>query len=125
MSELTINEFYSNFMEEISMAKDSEKFGWESQDFFTAVMLEYLEDAGEAEGPVICPFRGYGLQLNAYSFSEDFENVDIFVSIFYESDSLSSVSKNDIDAAIKRTIQLYNESSLPRQQRSDRRREFR
>ena len=111
MSELTINEFYSNFMEEISMAKDSETFGWESQDFFTAVMLEYLEDAGEAEGPVICPFRGYGLQLNAYSFSEDFENVDIFVSIFYESDSLSSVSKNDIDAAIKRTIQLYRKAT--------------
>lgn len=110
MSELSFSEFYTNFMEEISMAKDSETFGWEPQDFFTAVMLEYLEDAGEAESPVICPFRGYGLQLNAYSFSEDFENVDLFVSIFNESDSLSSVSRNDIDAAIKRAIQLYRKA---------------
>ena len=111
MSELSISEFYSNFMEEISMAKDSETFGWEPQDFFSAVMLEYLEDAGEAESPVICPFRGYGLQLNAYSFSEDFENVDLFVSIFNENDSLLSVSRNDIDAAIKRAIQLYRKAT--------------
>ena len=39
MSEISINSFYSNFMEEITMASDSETFGWEPQDFFTAVML--------------------------------------------------------------------------------------
>ena len=71
MSEISINSFYSNFMEEISMASDSETFGWEPQDFFTAVMLEYLEETGETDAPVICPFRGYGLQLNAYAFSEE------------------------------------------------------
>ena len=111
MSELTINSFYQNFMEEISIASDSETYGWEPQDFFTAVMLEYLEDAGETDSPVICPFRGYGLQLNAYSFSEDNNNLDIFVSVYNESDTLISVSRNDIDAAIKRGIQLYRKAT--------------
>lgn len=75
------------------------------------VMLEYLEDAAEIEDPVICPFRGYGLQLNAYSISEDYENVDIFVSIYNETDSIASVSRTDVDAAIKRAIQLYRKAT--------------
>ncbi len=29
-------------------------------------MLDYLEEAGEAESPVVCPFREHGLQINAY-----------------------------------------------------------
>ena len=111
MSELTINAFYQNFMDEISVASDSDTYGWEPQDFFTAVILEYLEEAGETDSPVICPFRGYGLQLNAYSFSENNNNLDIFVSVYNESDTLISVSRNDIDAAIKRGIQLYRKAT--------------
>lgn len=108
---VSVNGFYASFNEEISMASDVETYGWESQDFFTAVMLEYLEDAADIEDPVICPFRGYGLQLNAYSISEDYENVDIFVSIYNESEIIMSVSRVDVDAAIKRAIQLYRKAT--------------
>ena len=66
-----------------------ETHGWEPQDFFTAVMLGYLEEAGEIEDPIICPFRGYGLQLNAYRISEAYDEVDIFVSIYTENETLS------------------------------------
>lgn len=106
-NDTSINQFYADFCEEIALACDIENHGWEPQDFFTAVMLGYLEEAGEIEDPVICPFRGYGLQLNAYYISEEYEEVDIFVSIYNENTSLSSVSRNDIDAAVKRGIQLY------------------
>ena len=68
--DISIAEFYNSFIEEISLASDAETYGWEPQDFFTAVMLDYLEEAGEVDNPVICPFRGYGLQLNAYHISE-------------------------------------------------------
>lgn len=111
MGEMTIERFYENLLDEISMASEAETYGWEAQDFFTAVVLEYLEESGEVDSPVICPFRGYGLQLNAYAFSEDYENVDIFVSVFNRSESLQSVSRNDIDAAIKRGIQLYRKAT--------------
>lgn len=107
----SINEFYKSFCEEITLAQDVETYGWEAQDFFTAVMLGYLEEAGEIEDPVICPFRGYGLQLNAYHISESFEEVDIFVSIYNENESISSVSRTDIDAAVKRGIQLYRRAT--------------
>lgn len=109
--ELSIRQFYESFIEEVNMAKDAETYGWESQDFFTAVMLEYLEDSSEVEDPIICPFRGYGLQLNAYSISDDYENLSIFVSLYNESSTITSVSRTEIDAAIKRGVQLYRKAT--------------
>ena len=109
--DISINEFYSGFCEEIALAQDVETYGWEPQDFFTAVMLGYLEEAGEIEDPIICPFRGYGLQLNAYHISESYDEVDVFVSVYKESPVLSSVSRTDIDAAVKRGIQLYRRAT--------------
>ncbi len=107
----TMATFYQNFMEEVLFAADKETSGWTTEDFLTAVMLEYLEEAGEVIDPVICPFRGRGLQLNAYAFSEDYENIDIFVSIFSDNDVPRSVSQTDIDAAIKRAIELYHRAT--------------
>lgn len=104
----TLDDFYKSFREEVLCASDTETSGWTTDDFLTAVMLEYLEEAGEVTGPVICPFRDRGLQMNAYAFSEDFESVDIFVSIYSDTEMPRSVSQTDIDSAIKRAIQLYN-----------------
>ncbi len=109
--DISINEFHSSLMEEVHMAAETETSGWEAQDFFTAVMLEYLEEAGEIEDAVICPFRGYGLQLNAYSTSEDYESVDIIVSIYNGSEAIESISRAEIDAAIKRAVQLYRKAT--------------
>ena len=106
----TLDEFYSAFQEEILSSADTDTSGWTTDDFLTNVMLEYLEDAGEVTNPVICPFRGYGLQMNAYAVSDDYEIVDIFVSIYSDSESPRSVSQTDIDAAIKRAIQLYHKA---------------
>lgn len=104
----SLNEFYTRFREEVLCSIDTDTSGWTTEDFLTNVMLEYLEDAGEVTDPVICPFRRYGLQLNAYAISEDGDTVDIFVSIYSDADQPRSVSQTDIDAAIKRAIQLYH-----------------
>ena len=107
----TLNEFYSRFCEEVLCDVDTDTSGWTTEDFLTNVMLEYLEDAGEVTDPIICPFRGYGLQLNAYAISEDCDSVDIFVSVYSDSEEPRAVSQTDIDAAIKRAIQLYHRAT--------------
>ena len=104
----TLDSFYRNFREEVLCACDTETSGWTTDDFLTAVMLEYLEEAGEVTDPIICPFRDRGLQMNAYAFSDDYESVDIFVSIYSDTEMPRSVSQTDIDVAIKRAIQLYH-----------------
>lgn len=106
----SLDQFYQNFREEVLFAADTETSGWTTDDFLTSVMLEYLEEAGEVIDPIICPFRGYGLQLNAYTISEDFESVDIFVSIYSDSDTPKSVAQTEVDAAVKRAVQLYHKA---------------
>lgn len=107
----TLDEFYRSFRDEVLCACDTETSGWTTEDFLTNVMLEYLEEAGEVTDPVICPFRGHGLQLNAYAISEDCESVDLFVSIYSDTEQPRSVSQTDVDAAIKRAIQLYHKAT--------------
>lgn len=106
----SMNQFYYDFMEEVSVASDMENSGWTKEDFLTSIMLEYLEEAGEVSDPVMCPFRSHGLQLNAYAIDEDCSNLDIFVCLYSDSDSPKSVSQADVDAAIKRAIQLYQKA---------------
>ena len=106
----SMDQFYYDFMEEVSVASDMETSGWTKDDFLTSIMLEYLEEAGEVSDPVMCPFRSHGLQLNAYAIDEDCSNLDIFVCLYSDSDSPKSVSQTDVDAAIKRAIQLYQKA---------------
>lgn len=110
MANKSLVQFYEDFNEEIQVSYETDSSGWNKEDFFTSIMLEYLEDAGEVNDYIMCPFRGYGLQLNAYSIAEDFSTLDIFVSIYLESDKPRTVSQTDIDVAVKRAIQLYHKA---------------
>ena len=92
------------------MSADEDLSGWSIEDFLTSIMLDYLEEVGEVEDYVICPFRGYGLQLNAYSLTADYEKLTIYVSIYTDNNKPKFIGQTDIDVAIKRAIQLYQKA---------------
>ena len=106
----SMEQFYQDFREEILMSSDMDTNGWTTEDFLTNILLEYMEEAGEVTDPIMCPFRSHGLQLNAYAIAEDYSSLDIFVSIYSDNDNPRSVSQTEIDAAIKRGIQLYQKA---------------
>lgn len=108
---MKFEEFFVEFTEQVELLKEEDSYGWEPQDFFTVVILDYLEDVGEVESPIVCPYRDRGLQMNAYSAEEDFSTVNLFVSIYNEENEIQNVSKNDIDAALKRAIQVYRKAT--------------
>ncbi|MBU3188331.1 AIPR family protein [Clostridium bowmanii] len=109
-SNISLLEFASNFYQEVLLAKETDAYSLEFEDFFTAVMLEYLEEIGEVENAVICPYRVLGLQMNGYSISEEFDSVDIYVSIFDENENPQRITRTEIDASLKRAIQLYRKA---------------
>ena len=106
----SMEQFYQDFREEVLMSADMDTNGWTTEDFLTNILLEYMEEAGEVTDPIMCPFRSHGLQLNAYAIAEDYSSLDIFVSIYSDNDNPRSVSQTEIDAAIKRGIQLYQKA---------------
>lgn len=107
---MTFETFFREFTQQILLLKDNETYGWEEQDFFTAVILDYLEEVGEVDSPIVCPYRAHGLQMNAYIFSDDYDCLDIYVSIYYPGEEVQNASKADIDAALKRAMQIYRRS---------------
>ncbi len=107
----TLEQFYHRCMEEIAVAQEENLSGWQNEDFLTEQMLEYLEETGEAEDPVICPFRSHGLQMNAYAIAEDYSDIQIFATVFSDSETPKTVSQTEIDALIKRAIQLYQKAA--------------
>jgi hypothetical protein len=107
---LSLAQFYSDFIEEVNLAANSQSTGWEKEDFFTVVALEYLSDAGEVDDAVICPYRDRGLQLSAYTISDDYESIEIIVSIFNDSVHAQSVARTEIDAALKRALSLFRKA---------------
>lgn len=109
-SDISLLEFAANFYQQVLIAKETDTYSMEFEDFYTSVMLEYLEETGEVENVVICPYRERGLQMNGYSISEQFDSVDIYVSIFVENENPQNVSRADIDATLKRAIQLYRKA---------------
>jgi hypothetical protein len=107
---MSMDEFYSDFMNEVNMVAEVQTSDWSKEDFFTAVVLDYLVDAGEADDVIICPYRDRGLQLNAYAISDDFESVDIYVSVFNDNDKTQGIPRSDVDAALKRALSLYRKA---------------
>ncbi len=108
---MSFDKFYEEFREQIEIVKGNSDYGWEEQDFFTAVILEYLEDVGETDSPIICPYRAHGIQLNAYCFGEEYASLNIYVSVYYPEKTAKTASKTDIDAALKRAMQVYRRAT--------------
>jgi hypothetical protein len=109
-SSISYLQFYEDFITDIELASESQDSGWTKEDFFIAVALEYLSDAGEMDDTIICPYRDRGLQLNAYSISDDYEIVELYVSVFTDSSIPHSTARAEIDAALKRALALYRKA---------------
>lgn len=104
---LTLDEFYHSFYEELDTARRNDSLV-KVDDFFTNLMFEYLQDLGEVEDPVVCSYRdNSGIQLNGFAFSDDYYRVDLFVSLFTDTDALLSIPQGDVTAALKRCLNCY------------------
>lgn len=110
MTNSDLNKFYQKFMGQVFVEKDKGNDAFSPEDCFTSVMMDYLEDIGEIDSPVNCPFHTDNLQLNAYCVSDDYENVDIIVSLFKEKEKPEIISDDNVDSIIKRAVQLYRKS---------------
>jgi hypothetical protein len=110
MGRPTLETFAAELFEQIAQSREANPLVQGNDDLFTMIMLEYLEEAGEVVEPLLCPFRSYGLQLNAYSVSEDYEKVDIFVSLFNESPEPQSISRTEIETAVRRGLQFFRKA---------------
>ena len=90
-----LNKFYTSLMQDISAAQSTDEEGAISEQIFTQYAVDLLAAAGESENIVVkYDEKGLGTpkqhKINAYAISENYETVDLFITIFNGTDEIIS-----------------------------------
>ena len=112
---IELNKFFSSVMQEISASQSTDDEGAISEQLFTQYAADLLATVGESENIVVkYDERGLGTpkqhKINAYAISENYETVDLFISIFNGSDEISKISVPEIETASKRILNFFRKA---------------
>lgn len=112
---IELNKFYYSLMQDVLAAQSTNDDGAISEQVFTQYAIDLLVSAGESENVVVkYDEKGLGTpkqhKINAYSISENYETVDLFISIFNCTDEISKISNSDIETASKRILNFFRKA---------------
>lgn len=106
-----IDKYYQSFMQEIAARQESSgDEGSATLQVFSQIAVDMLAEAGETENVVVA-YDEKDLQrkgqhrINAYAVSENYETIDLFISVFNNANTILIVGKSEIDRA---TTQITN-----------------
>lgn len=105
--------FYQNLKQDIRATQLSEEDGGNSEQIFTQIAINSLADAGETENVSLAfDKKAIGTrnqhQINAYSVSDNYETVDLFITVFKGTNEIETTSKAEIETAQKRISKFFN-----------------
>ncbi|RCU43885.1 abortive phage resistance protein [Chryseobacterium lacus] len=112
MENKELQKFYIDLQEEINSSLISEEEGTNPEQIFTELALSYLSEAGETENYRVCfdekiSKRGVEHKINGYSLYENYETLDLFVTIYNGDSTIQSVTKGDADKTIERAVKFF------------------
>ncbi|PVX46171.1 AIPR protein [Flavobacterium sp. 103] len=115
MNNKELNKFYIDIQEEINSNLISEEEGTNPEQIFTEIVLSFLADAGETENYRVCydekiSKRGVEHKINGYSLYENYETLDLFVTIYNSDETVQSVTKGDAEKTIDRAAKFFRNS---------------
>ena len=93
-----INKFYQSIMQDIIAMQEGNEEGDTQEQIFTRIAVEMLAEAGETENADIAyDEKALGTRkqhkINAYAVSENYETVDLFISIFNPVGTIPGIAK--------------------------------
>jgi hypothetical protein len=112
MENKELQKFYIDIQEEINSSLISEEEGTNPEQIFTELALSYLSEAGETENYRVCfdekiSKRGVEHKINGYSLYENYETLDLFVTIYNGDSTIQIVTKGDADKTIERAVKFF------------------
>lgn len=102
-------------MQDVAATQTSNEDGGSQEQTFTRIAVDMLADGGETENTAIAyDEKDFGKKgqhkINGYAISDNYETVDLFISIFDNSDTIRTVAKTDIDTATKRITNFFRKA---------------
>jgi hypothetical protein len=78
------------------------------EEAFTHLMIEYLTEAGELEDGHVCYHSARGIKVNGYNIQEEEGRLDLFISIYTQNLSPTTVRKDAVESAFKQLINFLS-----------------
>lgn len=112
---LELYKFYTALMQEITAIQSTDEEGAMSEQVFTQQAVDLLAASGESENIVVkYDEKALGTpkqhKINAYAISENYETVDLFITIFSGTDEIAKISGADIETASKRILNFFRKA---------------
>jgi len=109
MPELTIEEFFHDFRQEIMANAEVNKDFLEAE--FTQAVVEELEQAGIIDGFELCHYRPPtgGVRVDGYWLNDT--SLNLFITDFSNSESIQSLTQTEITATFKRLENFFVQSA--------------
>lgn len=112
LENIELHKFYLGLQEEIKSQLVTDEEGNTPEQIFTEIALSYLSDGGETENYQVkydekVSKRGVEHKINAYALSENYETLDLFVTMFNGTTDIANVSKPDADKNTDRLVKFF------------------
>ena len=110
-----ISKFYKSLIQEVVTRQIANEEGDNQEQTFTRMCLELLSEAGETENSDVAFYeRDLGtknqLKINGYAIADNYETVDLFISIYEGADEPVTIYKDNIDTAVKRLTNFFRKT---------------
>jgi hypothetical protein len=110
-----LSKFYTSLMQDIAAIQSTDEEGAVSEQIFTQQAVDLLAASGESENIVVkYDEKGLGTskqhKINAYAISENYETVDLFITVFNGTEEISKITSQDIDTAAKRILNFFRKA---------------
>jgi hypothetical protein len=110
-----IEKFYSYLQEEVAVRQAASEDGDSQEQAFTRIATEMLSESGEVEGVTVAyDEKEIGKKgqhkVNGYAMSDDYETIDLFISIYNTSSTIQSITKALIDQAVTRVTNFFRKA---------------
>jgi hypothetical protein len=112
LEQAELQKFYQVLKLDIKTQQLSEEDGGNLEQLFTQWAVDLLADGGETENVrVAYDEKALGTKnqhkINAYSISDNYETIDIFITIFKSTEEPVRITKDEIDTASKRIANFF------------------
>jgi hypothetical protein len=104
--------FHTDIQEEVKSSFLTEEEGANPEQIFTDIALTMLSDAGETENYRVCydeklSRRGIEHKVNAYALYENYETLDLFITIYNADSEIGTITKADSDKAMAKLSKFF------------------
>lgn len=110
-----LERYYQSLNQEIIAREIANDEGDSQEQTFTKYCLEALSDVGETENASVSYDEKYlgtknQLKINGYSVSDNYETVDLFITIYEKEENIKKLSKSDVFQAATRITNFFKRS---------------